>query len=549
MIATPRRQFLQSLGGSALVATAYRMSAGWLCAQGTDPHTVKASLLDGPPFASLPASFDDDVTLPAGFRYEVLLRRGDRLNDRGDAYGDDNDFFALLPRSHSEGWLWVNHESTDAFLLLEAAVTESRLNRDLFSRYLQSMGGSCLRMTRNTAGRWRPVLPDPRNFRLDGHTPGIVFTGPGAGSEWLGGARTSVGSVANCGGGVTPWGTILTAEENVYAVFGDREMGDPPTIVNRHFDRPTEHYGYLVEVDPETRSFWKHTALGRFAHENIVFAIAKDGRLVGYMGDDRPRQCIYKYVSTAAFDPKGGASNRRLLEEGTLHVANTIAGRWIPLDPARQSTLRNARFDRARVCVHTRTAALLCGGTPHGRPEGISRHPVHGDVFVSLSAHESQSRTPDKPSDLAGAIARIREAGNDPGAMEFTFDIFLMSGTDTGLAWPDNVSFVNDTSLMVCTDYKSHHPAMPRTTHAKFGNNHLVVVSTSGPDAGRVKRFANGPVDAEFCCPTLTPEGDELWVGVQHPGEGSTHPDTLSSHWPGGGKSWPRSSLIAISSA
>lgn len=545
-----RRDFIQAIGSTAVVATAYRLSGSWLSAQSTSSTPTPGSLFHAIDFEPIPISHADDVLLPKGFSHEVLISRGARLNQRGDTFGDDNDFIAILPRGDSEGWLWVNHESTDAVFLLEAAATPDRLTREVMGQYLQSMGGSCIRISKNQKGLWRPLLPDPRNFRLTGHTPNIPFTGPAAGTSWLKGAKMAVGSVANCGGAVTPWGTIITAEENVFAVYGDPEQSDPPTLVNRFFDRPPEHYGYLVEVDPDTGEFWKHTALGRFAHENIVFATSKDGRLVGYMGDDRARQCLYKFISRDRFDPAAGKSNRRLLHDGTLYVADTIKGRWIPLDPTQQKALAAAKFDPARVCVHTRTAAMMCGGTPHGRPEGITRNTETGEVFISLSSHPHTSSNasvdPNRPSDLAGAIAKLKESGEDPGALDFSFSIHLMSGQDTGLAWPDNLSFITDQHLMICSDYKGQYPSSPKSTHGLFGNNLLTIAPLAGPNAGRVQRFASAPREAEFASPILTPDQRELWVSVQHPGEGSTSAETLISHWPQGGKAWPRSSVIAI---
>lgn len=544
-----RRKFLGTLGSGAVIGTAYRLSSHWLSAQSPNPALAKPSLFDPLDFNPVPVSHEDRVILPKGFRHEVLVSRGAILNDRGETYGDDNDFVAILPRGDAEGWLWVNHESTDVFFLKEGPVPAHTVDRELIAQYLTSMGGSCIRIARNTEGRWRPVLPDRRNFRLTGMTPGIEFTGPARGSEWLAGATSATGSVANCGGGITPWGTILSAEENVYAVFGDAEQGDPKTQVNTFYDRPDRHYGYMVEIDPDAKTFHKHTALGRFAHENIVFAVARDGRLVGYMGDDRPNQCLYKYISTERYDPRGGKENRRLLTDGMLHVADTVRGRWIPLNPATNRALKAAGYDKARVCVNTRTAAMMCGGTPHGRPEGISRNESTGEVFVSLSAHPvpGSFRNPTFPTDLAGAIARIREAGNDPGAMEFQFDLTLMGGPATGLAWPDNLTFVNPQHMMICTDYKGTYPSRAQSTHAALGNNFLMVTPMTGPGAGKVLRFATAPREAEFASPVLTPDREELWVSVQHPGEGSTRPDALISHWPGGGHSWPRSSLISIS--
>jgi hypothetical protein len=380
----------------------------------------------------------------------------------------------------------------------------------------------------------------------------LRFTGPAAGSRWLEFAREATGSGANCGGGVTPWGTFCSGEENFQDIWGDPEMKDRPALpVPAFFPRPAEHQGYIVEVDPDTREFFKHTALGRFAHENIAFALTQDGRLAAYLGDDREEQCLYKFVSRERLDPAAGKAARRLLADGTLHVADTVKGRWLPLDPARDPRLRAAGFDLARVGVHTRTAARIAGGTPLPRPEDVEVHPLTGDVFVALTAYP-----PAKPPHggkhlplVAGALARLREHGGDAGALEFAWEIFLPGSPQTGLAWPDNLHFTDAHHLLVCTDYPVKPKPVADSPQALFGNNFLTLVPTAGPRAGQVLRLAVAPRGAEFCAPTLSPDRAELWVNVQHPGDGSTGPDDLTSHWPDGGGALPRSALVAISRA
>ena len=157
---------------------------------------------------------------------------------------------------------------------------------------------------------------------------------------------TVVGTLNNCSSGDTPWGTYLTCEENWAGYFrnGDTANGEPnlpreqerygvPTDQGRYawelatgapdefvrFDlsvkgaTPTDDYrneangfGWVVEIDPFDASATpvKRTALGRFAHEGVVFAPVVEGKpFVAYAGDDSRFEYIYKYVSKAPTKP------------------------------------------------------------------------------------------------------------------------------------------------------------------------------------------------------------------------------------------------------
>jgi secreted PhoX family phosphatase len=551
-----RRQFLKAAAAVALSAPAHRASAAWLTRRRSvavavsEPPADTTSFLDALDFSPTPISNADSLLVPDGFTTEVLLRFGDVLNPSGDRYGDHNDYLAILPRGEDEGWLWVNHESVT--LPLVAGVWKPPLTLAQTADCLRAMGGSAVRLARRPDGRWRPVVPDPRNFRLDGLTSRIRLTGPAAGTSWVRGATRAIGSTSNCGGGITPWGTVCSGEENFQDTWGDLELGDPPLLpIHPELARPPEHYGYIVEIDPDApyrRRFFKHTALGRFGHENIAFTFTRDGRLAGYMGDDRDKQCLYKFVSRQRYRPDAGDDNRDLLTDGTLFVADTEAGRWLALDPDRQPALRKAGFDRARVCVHTRTAARLVGGTPLPRPEDVEVHPETGEVFVALTAWEARSAVHAEKyfASVAGALARLREADGDAGALEFEWSIFLHGSVDTGLAWPDNLAWTPARHLLASTDFAQKPEPIANSTQALLGNNYLVVIPTVGPTAGQVTRFAVAPRGAEFCSPALTPDLQELWVSVQHPGDGSTQASSWISHWPDGGDAPPRSALAAI---
>ena len=150
-----------------------------------------------------------------------------------------------------------------------------------------------------------------------------------------------VGILSDCSGGQTPWGTIITAEENVQDFYGDLEAcwtgqplrprpglrsrrqrqlnGASPSRLHqpRRKPRTPDPYGYLVEIDPgAARRVLRHRharvghrklgALGRAHWENAAFAVDADWKLlpgqpiVLYAGDDRRCGRIYKFVSASA---------------------------------------------------------------------------------------------------------------------------------------------------------------------------------------------------------------------------------------------------------
>ena len=85
---------------------------------------------------------------------------------------------------------------------------------------------------------------------------------------------------------LTLWNTVLSAEENYEDTCEAAGLDE-------------KHYGWIVEVDPFDPNFQvrKHTALGRFHHENAAMGLTNDGRVAVYMGDDVKDACVYKFIS------------------------------------------------------------------------------------------------------------------------------------------------------------------------------------------------------------------------------------------------------------
>ncbi len=181
----------------------------------------------------------------------------------------------------------------------------------------------------------------------------LIGTGPAAtqvfnlSSDGLG--NKIIGTGFNCSGGNTPWGTILSAEENFQAstnsFVGVTESVKPDGTQTEYIEGTTgavfgqvgEKYGYMVEIDPAEPNFRprKHTALGRYRHENITMRVQPGKKLVAYMGDDRRGGHTWKFVSKGTVKSPTSKQNSALFEEGTLYVARYNAdgtGEWIPLE-------------------------------------------------------------------------------------------------------------------------------------------------------------------------------------------------------------------------
>jgi secreted PhoX family phosphatase len=257
------------------------------------------------------------------------------------------------------------------------------------------------------------------------------------------------------------------------------------------------------------------------------------------MGDDGQDQYFYKYVSAAPYRanvPRG--ERRKLLEHGTLYVADFIQRRWIPLDLERTPELKQGFSSQAEVLIHTRKAGTLVKATQLDRPEDCEVHPRDGSVYIAMTNN-------DRRLNFFGRIVRLLEKADRADGEAFTFEIFLTGGPDSGLAAPDNLAFDRQANLWVACDL--HETKLNKPGFDVFGNNGLFVVPTLGKERGCAFQFAAAPVEAEFTGPWFTEKGDTLFLSVQHPGSLTEKIAEPTSTWPRlKNDGIPRPSVIAI---
>lgn len=501
-----RRAFLKGAGGG-LASVAL---GGTALSPLSSPAAAGAPPIAARPltFREIPHLYDETHHVADGYHANVLIAWGDPLKaglpvfdpaantgeDQAQRFGFNNDFIGFLPlplgsNNSDHGLLCVNHEYLSGEYFSPGFADEyeaaAKASEDILRAQMAAIGHAVVEIRKGDAG-WQVVTDSPYNRRFTATTP-MALTGPVAGTarvktpEDPTGTRV-LGTFANCAGGTTPWGTVLTAEENIQNMFrGDRatlaktapgevrnhaamDVGfdstkggkDAPEYgwhrLDARFDiekNPQEfnRFGYIVEIDPydPTSTPLKRTALGRFQHEAAT-VVAEPGKpVVVYMGDDTRNECVYRFVSAEVYKPEDRAHNLRLLEQGTLYAArfdDDGTGAWLPLTVDAPWNVPEAGLaTQADLLIEARTAARLAGATLMDRPEDVETNPVTGRTYVMLT--NNSKRAPDatdaanpRPGNPWGHVLEILPPGAD-GARDhlqdhFEWDLLLLAGHPAG---------------------------------------------------------------------------------------------------------------------
>ena len=555
-------------------------------------------------FEAVAANTLDTVTLPPGFRWHTVVRWGDPLWSDGKnfdqltrgtgasqerAFGDNSDGMFIFS-DNGRHVLAVNNEYTNRAIIhgnRDPAIprTEVEIWDDI--RKSKAAHGISIVEVRQRNGRWMVVKDSSLNRRITADTP-FDIAGPARGHALMKTAAdpmgaTALGTFNNCGSGRTPWGTYLSCEENFNGYFtaSDETYKPSPELkrygirskdwgygwastderfdVSKHPNEPNRA-GYVVEIDPlkPDSKPKKLTSLGRFKHENAEVVIAPSGQIVVYMGDDERAEFLYRFVSRGRF--VSGGDNSGLLEDGTLYVArftDDMRGEWLELSPT-STGLANV----AEICVHTRQAASAVGATTMDRPEWVVVNPRKPEVYCALTNNKYRGKKPNRGNDDGrvngpnprvgnpyGQILRCTPDDGDHAAKGFTWDLFVLAGNPEVYSYefagssnitsenmfnsPDGLAFDDRGLLWIQTDGNYSN----KKDYAGMGNNQMLV---GDPTTGEIKRFMVGPRECEVAGLTWSLDRRTMFVGIQHPGERG------NSHFPDGGKTVPRSCVIAI---
>jgi hypothetical protein len=484
-----RRNFMLGSAGTGAMAIFGGVSMTALAGCNSDSDNAAAApdntekLLG---FTAVSKSLADAVSVPAGYSFSVLCALGDPLRAATGAYGnlgndadyenrfgdhhDGMEYFGLSasgtpdPASNDRALIGMNHEATTdetrSSFFLHADGGTSTLPRPAAEVDKEmAIHGITVFEVRKNSGKFAYVRDSAFNFRIHQNTP-VEIHGPARGDDLLVTRYSTAGTMTrgtlnNCGTGKTPWGTLLTGEENWGGYFTRNaaddqariDAGDSKSVVSlkrygrsqgagsRHgwetsgtedryarwdisligstamadYRNELNTMGYIVEIDPydKTVAARKRTALGRFAHESAAFAIPVAGKpIVVYQGDDARNEYIYKWVSTKNWVAADATRSDRLtvgseyLDDGKLYVARFNAdgsGTWLELSISNSTVSGYATYpfaDQADVSVNSRLAGDAVGATKMDRPEWCAVNPANGEVYFTLTNNSNRRLNP-----------------------------------------------------------------------------------------------------------------------------------------------------------
>ena len=512
--AMSRRSVLQAsgvavlaVGAGSVLAACSPSESGTAATSSVEPAEPRT--MPGMKFDAVAPNSDDAVVIPGGYNQGVVISWGDPVLPgapmfdvtkqtaaaQRQQFGFNNDFAGMLPIEGQPGrfLLVTNFEYATPQFMFPGYQADAP-TREQFDIEIAAMGMGVVEVERTPQGGLRPVM-GRYNRRITADTP-FALSGPAAGTDFVKTAadptgRTVAGTFANCSGGVTPWGTVLSGEENFHSYFGaakgapavnpaDTERQDrygvklePSELLWETFDprfdaakSPNElnRFGYVVEVNPwdPNSTPVKHSAMGRLKHEGANVYVTGDGSVVAYTGDDERFDYMYKFVSARKIQPgrdaPAMANNMAILDEGTLYVAKLTSdipaseidgsgtlpakgsfagsGTWLPLlksGPGGQAESLVPGFSPQEVAVFTRLAADKAGATKMDRPEDFEANPKTGKVYVALTNNDERGAPGEAPVDAVNPrndnkSGQVLEITDDHTGTEFTWDLLLVCG-------------------------------------------------------------------------------------------------------------------------
>ncbi|TXF87791.1 DUF839 domain-containing protein [Neolewinella aurantiaca] len=286
-----------------------------------------------------------------------------------------------------------------------------------------------------------------------------------------------VTTVRNCSGGITPWGTVITAEES-----------------RNNTDANNDGYtdvGWLIEIDPVTAKVVEYGngkqeklwAAGRISHENAV--VLNDERTL-FTGEDGGSSAVFKFVADNPRDLSSGKLYALQLSEPLVGGEPTgTAGTWIEIPNTTEEDRNN-----------TRALAVAMGATNFNGVEDLEFSPLTGQIYFTSKGHGRVYRFTD-------GDAGVTDFETFVGGASYVLNTENGVFTEPWRTGNDNLTFDDQGNLWVLQDGGLNYIWLVRPGHTQ--------------EAPMVELFASAPVGAELTGLTFTPDYKYGFFSVQHP--------------------------------
>ncbi len=343
--------------------------------------------------------------------------------------------------------------------------------------------GSSITLVRNHEVGAGETFGGPRYDRSAGGGTTTLQFDPVRGrvtSEWA----SLSGTVRNCAGGPTPWGTWLTCEESLVAPGPGSSFRQP--------------HGYVFEVPSVGRATGEPlVAMGRFVHEAVAVDPATG---IVYETEDARESGFYRFLPTQPRDLAAGGRLQMLavtgspaidLRTGQYPNARYPVG-WVDIDDPDRAHADEAAADGRGVFQQGREQ----GAALFGRLEGA----WYGGGLIYFTS-------------TSGGDARMGQIWEfDPARDELRL-VYESPSKDT-LNMPDNICVSPRGGLVLCED-GTETPCLHGLTRDgrifRLARNNVVL-------QGRKNGFRGDYTNSEFAGATFSPDGRWLFVNIMAPG-------------------------------
>ncbi len=451
-----RQSSLVSMGFVSLQAFVSACSSGGSSIPSGGISSFPESLSEG--YGPLLKDPEGILTLPKGFSYKIISRQGDKMSD-GFFVPGLADGMATFAAPDGRAIVIRNHE-----------VSPGNPEQGPFGKNMELLGDLSSEMLYDYGKGELPCLGGTTTFVYNGSTGEVE-------EEYL----SLTGTIRNCAGGPTPWGSWISCEENT-------------STANKQLEK---NHGYNFEVPASITPLLAHPIplkeMGRFNHE----AVCVDSRTgIVYQTEDRGDGLIYRYIPHTTGELHKGGKLQALAIKGSQSFDTR---NWAKLNAEKMEI--GVPYEVSWVDLKDvespnddlRLQGFEAGAARFARGEGMWYG--EGEVYFACTnggVREHGQVFRYTPSPQEGQTGEEQE----PGKLEL-----FVEPNDTDIVEScDNLTIAPNGDLILCED-----KGTPRIVGLKQNGEMYHLAKNVG-------------FQSEFAGACFSPDGRTLFVNIQGPG-------------------------------